>query len=143
MDHVIRRIGDPDFGFPSDGGMKSCEGFAIWKRRHEDQSRANISKKFRQFVFSFLINRPMTRHSFYNNDPIPSRMIYQNIGRFASLRKRKPQLCHGSQIGYDFLVGGITKKKNFRPTHKALGEFFHDPLDQLIRPSAARWPITS
>ena len=135
MDHVIRRIGDPDFGFPSDGRMKSCEGFAIWKRRHEDQSRANISKKFRQFVFPLLIEGAVARHGFYDEEPIPSRIVNDNIGRSASLWKDDPKLCHGRLIGYDFLVGGIAKKEDFRPTHKSLCKFFHDALYQNILPT--------
>jgi hypothetical protein len=38
VNQVVGRIGDPDFGFSSNGGLEAGEGFAVGKGGDEDKS---------------------------------------------------------------------------------------------------------
>ena len=57
VNQMIRRVGDPDFGFPSDGSVVAGERFAVGKCGHNDQAGTRCGKKCGQFILALLIDK--------------------------------------------------------------------------------------
>ncbi len=84
VDHVIRRIGDPHFGFPCNRRVESRKGGAIGKCRDKDEPGPGVREERGEFVLPFLIYRAVGSDCF--DLPFSARFILAGGRRRGMLR---------------------------------------------------------
>ncbi len=129
VDHVVRGVCDPDFGFPSDGGVEAGKGLAVGKCGDEYETGACGGKELGQFVFSLLIDGAMGGDGFDDDEPVAFHIMNKNVGGFASGCEFDSEFCQCEVVAENFFVGCVAEKKDARLADEAWGELFDDRTD--------------
>ena len=132
MNHVVRCVGDPDFGFPGDGGVEVGKGLAVGKGGDEHEAGTGGGEELAQFVFPLLIDGTVRGDGFDDNEPVSFDIMNKNVGGFAAGCEFDSEFCQREVVTENFLVGGVAEEKNAGPADEAWCEFFDDGADQCI-----------
>lgn len=130
VDHVIRCICDPDFGFPSDGFRKTAEGVAVCEGREEDQLLTAWGELCRQFLTPGLIHVMARVHGVEEKQPVAIQIVNDHIGS-------RGGIAWGDfQFKEPFAIRFSTWKEDTRRTDVTWREIRHYRFDQLVARTA-------
>ncbi|MEI6175793.1 MAG: hypothetical protein WCS43_02780 [Verrucomicrobiota bacterium] len=71
VDHVVRRIGDPNFGFPCDGFREAGENVTICKGGEKDQILSDIVEMSDHSLATGFVHMTATSYGVKDKKPIP------------------------------------------------------------------------
>src|SRR5665213_435051 len=114
MNHVIWRISNPDFGFPSNVRCKFSESIAGKKRGNKNKICLAFLGKPLQFQKTNWRNWPGTVNRFNQEKPVLRFRIGDNVGQFSMFQLKEFQRFQFCFIADKKFFGSIADVKHFR-----------------------------